>query len=704
MRQLKSYCIIILLFIEHLLILGENVQVQPSLANSHSIDTLDVDNDESIDWHNLLEEMAENGLDAEQMEERLTELATDPIPLNNASREMLESIPILNADQVENLSYYLYRYGPMVSLSELMLVEGMDARTLRWLKPFVRIGEIEESPVEVPPMKKALMYGKHDFRLTMGSTIQPKAGYEMESDSSTRYLGSPLHACFRYGFNYKGQLQWGIVMEKDPGERWWNVHQNGIDYISFHLLVKDSKHRNTAILGDYNVQFGQGLVCGNAFSLGKNTSGVIPEQTGTFLARHFSVSEIKYFRGAAFQFALKPYHAENKHSFAIDFYPFLSLRRLDSFVENGTFESISETGLHRTLAETALQNKLKQSVLGSHLAFRCFNLTGGITALCWLNNATATASLESWRVFNIIGRKGGNVSVNWRMIAYGILTYGEVALDQDGHSAMLAGASFKPYPRMSISLLGRKYSPQYQALFGNAFSEGTSTRNEEGMYASADVQLAKRLHLAGYVDVFRFPWLNYAVNTPTQGQDVAAELSSTVGRNGLIKLMVKCKIKEKYEADFRFPTHPTQPFGKSQGRLQINQKQGIWSMKTTLYANKYEFGKSQSWGVALAQDLGMEPIGNSFAIMMHAVLYSTESFENRIYLWEKDLPGTFSMPMLYGQGCRLALYVKYGFKNLDLQLKLSDSVQPGMETLGDGLELIRGNRRTEARLQLCWKF
>jgi len=91
----------------------------------HFIDHSVVSIEETEDWHILLEEMAENEMDTEQWEEVLTELANNPIPLNNASREMLESIPILNADQVENLSYYLYRYGPMQSLSELMLVEGM---------------------------------------------------------------------------------------------------------------------------------------------------------------------------------------------------------------------------------------------------------------------------------------------------------------------------------------------------------------------------------------------------------------------------------------------------------------------------------------------------------------------------------------------------------------------------------------------------
>src|SRR5665647_2929609 len=55
------------------------------------IDSSTVSVDETGDWHILLEEMAENDIDTEQWEEVLAELANNPIPLNNASREMLES-------------------------------------------------------------------------------------------------------------------------------------------------------------------------------------------------------------------------------------------------------------------------------------------------------------------------------------------------------------------------------------------------------------------------------------------------------------------------------------------------------------------------------------------------------------------------------------------------------------------------------------
>ncbi len=674
------------------------------ISNPHFIDSSATSIDKVEDWHILLEEMAENEINTEQWEEALTELANNPVPLNNASREMLESIPLLNAEQVENLSYYLYRYGPMVSLSELLLVEGMDASTIRWLKPFVRLGEIEESPIVYPQMKKALKYGKQELRWTMGTTFQQKNGYKNLSDSTDRYLGDALHACLRYGFDYKDQLQWGIVLEKDAGERWWNNAQVGVDYASFHVLLKDSKRKNTLILGDYKVRFGQGLVCGSSFSLGKNTTGGIPELTGPLISRHFSATEINFFRGAALRLTLKPYQINKERRLGIDLSTFVSNRRLDSSVENGLFSSISEAGLHRTLSETSLQKKLLQSVIGSHLEFRGTNLSAGMTAMAWMFDASTAESMDPWRIFNSKTNRGGNVSVDFRTLWRGLLVYGEFALDQNTHTALLAGVSFKPHPRMNLSMLGRKYAREYQAIFSSAFSEGTATRNEEGLYACTDFQLAPRIRFSGYLDVFRFPWLGYSVSTPSWGQDVATELNATIGRNGLIKLLLKSKMKEKNTSNSCLPINPILPYLKTQLRLQLSNKHGIWSMKTIFYANNYQFGYKESQGYAVAQDIGIDPFGNSFSCMVHAVLFNTSSWENRIYLWEKDLPGAFSMPMLYGQGCRMSIFAKYNYKHLCLQLKIADSVQPGMDFLGDGPEQLIGNRRTEGRLQLSLKF
>jgi hypothetical protein len=657
-------------------------------------------------WETLLEEMAENGHDTQVWEETLHDLASKPIPLNAASREMLESIPFLSEIQVENLSYYLYRYGPMVSLSEILLVEGMDAQTLRWLKPFVCLGKAENFPLSMPPLKKALLFGKQEIRATCGRCIQQKIGYSNETAVSDRYLGDPFQLSLRYGFDYKGKLQFGWVIDKDAGEKFWNPTIKSFDRISAHLLLKDQKHLNTLILGDYRLRFGQGLVCSNDFVMGKSTSVGSLECTGAQLSRHFSSSETNYFRGVAVRFILKPFMQENENlrqHFGLDLTAFASWKKMDATVVNDSFSTILTSGLHRTESEMESRHKLGQKVLGSHLNVRFTQAQCGLTALVWMYDAVPKKSTEVRNVFDNPENQGGNLSMDFRLRWHGFLLFGEAALDQNGNDATLASLTFKPFSRLNLSVLARRYSPKYRATFGNAFAEGSATNNERGVFAAMDCQPFKRVRLSGYYDLFRFPWLSYSVNSPSWGHESCLLMEVSIGRNGRFTLRYKSKTIEKNQLVANEPLSIPSTHQKDQLRMQFSSKQDVWSVKTTLEGNDYTKNGERSYGMVLAQDLGLET-GRAFSMQIHFVLFRAENYENRIYLWEKSLPGSFNMPMLYGEGCRFSIYAKYDLNAMSFRLKLGDSLMSGQTTVGEGLEQISGNRRTDILMQYSLRF
>lgn len=71
--------------------------------------------------------------------EELAEWRTHPLNLNTATKEDLERFPFLSDQLVENILYYLYKYGPMLTLNELAMVEEMDRQTIQYLRPYVGI-------------------------------------------------------------------------------------------------------------------------------------------------------------------------------------------------------------------------------------------------------------------------------------------------------------------------------------------------------------------------------------------------------------------------------------------------------------------------------------------------------------------------------------------------------------------------------------
>ena len=46
-------------------------------------------------------------------------MAQHPVNLNTATREELERMPFLTASQVEDILFYIYRYGQLKSMKEL---------------------------------------------------------------------------------------------------------------------------------------------------------------------------------------------------------------------------------------------------------------------------------------------------------------------------------------------------------------------------------------------------------------------------------------------------------------------------------------------------------------------------------------------------------------------------------------------------------
>ena len=69
-------------------------------------------------WMNMIEQLVMNNENSshswENMITDLEELKEHPISINQATKEQLERIPFLSDSLVENILYYIYKYGPML--------------------------------------------------------------------------------------------------------------------------------------------------------------------------------------------------------------------------------------------------------------------------------------------------------------------------------------------------------------------------------------------------------------------------------------------------------------------------------------------------------------------------------------------------------------------------------------------------------------
>src|SRR5690606_6432145 len=109
------------------------------------------------------------------------------------------------------------------------------------------------------------------FILRFSRSIEKKNGFTTE-DPSRRFAGPDGKWYVRYRNNRPGDFSAGFTAENDPGERFrWRprAYHYGFDFVSGHLQLRDKGAVSNLIVGDYQAQFGQGLVFGGGLGLGK---------------------------------------------------------------------------------------------------------------------------------------------------------------------------------------------------------------------------------------------------------------------------------------------------------------------------------------------------------------------------------------------------------------------------------------------------
>jgi hypothetical protein len=195
--------------------------------------------------------------------------------------------------------------------------------------------------------------------------LKKSKGFE-ESSPGTKYLGSPQRFFFRYRYNYKNLVQFGLAADKDAGEQFFKGAQNkGFDFYSFHFFTRSLRNIKLLALGDFTVNMGQGLIQWQSLAFRKSVDVMGLKRQAAILQPYNSAGEFNFNRGAGI--TLQKGRVEST--------VFASFRRLSAnFVaDTVNFEdyvsSFQTSGYHRTEAEIADRNKLGQLSFGGNIKY-----------------------------------------------------------------------------------------------------------------------------------------------------------------------------------------------------------------------------------------------------------------------------------------------------------------------------------------------
>lgn len=629
---------------------------------------------ESTDWEDELEELSR------RMKQKLN--------LNTATREQLEQFPFLSEEQVENLLAYVYVHGAMQTLYELQLVETMDKETIGHLLPFVCVRPLEEE-TRYPSLKNILKYGRHEATARFDLPFYTRKGYEKD------YLGPSMYHSLRYSFRYGDRLQVGVTGEKDAGEPFFALHdRQGYDYYSFYLLLKGWGRLETLAVGNYRVSFGQGLVLGNGFGLGKTFSLATAEYRTEGFRKHSSSDEYNYFRGVGGTVRLVSRWRVSA---------FYSHRDLDGVVEDGEITSIYKTGLHRTAKEAAKRHAFVMQAAGGNVAYEGTHLKVGATGLYYFFDRPYEPDLREYARYNLRGNRFYNVGVDYAYRLGRFAWVGEAAKGKQGY-AFLNQLRYQAGGQYKVMLIHRYYSHDYWGMFAHSFGESSALQNENGWFLAGEASPFARWRFFGGIDLFSFPWWKYRISKPSQGVDGLFQVTFTPNRWWSMYANYRLKRKERDVTGSGGET--ILPTLHHKVRYRLSYAQGLWSLRTTVYYNRFVQAPLQcSQGWQVTQMCGVRLPFLPLAVTLQGTYFHTDDYDSRVYAYEKGLLYTFYTPSFYGRGFRFSAHLRYDFRDwLMLIAKFGQTLYQDRKEIGSGNDLIRGNKKSDLQVQVRLKF
>src|SRR5688572_9957763 len=303
----------------------------------------------------------------DELYENLLQLITNPLNLNKATAEEFRFIKLLSESQIEHLLNHRREQGKFISVYELQAIPEFDLVTLHKLAPFVTVKD-ELNTLDPSLLKRIKKEADNYVLVRYERTLQTKRGFENQEPEASRFLGSPDKVYMRFRSSRPGDFSMGFTAEKDPGEpiQWSPSNRYYLaDYFSYHLQLQNKGRLKNLIIGDYQNQFGQGLMLGSVLGMGKGGETITTiRRSNIGLLPYTSAYEGGAMRGVG----LTVKAAEHWHVTGF----FSTIRKdgtLESNVDTEKISAFQTTGFHRTEDELSKRKIIGEKNIGAVIQY-----------------------------------------------------------------------------------------------------------------------------------------------------------------------------------------------------------------------------------------------------------------------------------------------------------------------------------------------
>lgn len=703
------------------------------------VDTVNLDEPMEVDQaieDLILNAEVDEQVDYSYLTDLLEELRRNPLDLNTATAEELRQLPGMTDILIGHLKRHIDQYGDLTSVYELQAVKGFEPSDIELILPYVtckasRLKDISPGTLHPagPGLDEVVGGLQTELLSRLVWVLEEQRGYtppdttfrEVRNEEgllvgqdtalSSRYAGSPYRSYTRLRARFNPNFSFAITGEKDPGETFeWDPDANkyGYDFLSGHVAVQGYGNLKHLVVGDYTLQFGQGIALSRGLGFGKGAAVINAVKMPAHGIRPYaSVNENQYYRGVASTVALGDVYFTGFYSRVnLD----ASIQEVDTLTDEvARVSGIQTSGLHRTASELRNRKSIAETLTGGRVEYSNRTTTLGATYYVQTYDSPLDRPINGYNRFDFRGDRNEMLSVDVDVVYQNINFFGEVARSASGGIGAVAGLMGSLSPDVDVALHARHFDKNFHASRGYVFAERPITlQNETGLYLGLNVHPTPKWDFSLYFDQFFFPYNRFGASYPSRGYEAFMQLTYKPRRGTQVYVRYRSDNKEEdmdelpggQKLAFLVPTR------RQQARLHFQTKIG----RDIIVRNRMEFSWYEegdqpiSRGFLIYQDLIVK-LGFKLRLTGRYALFDAPDFNARIFAYENDVLGFFSIPPYFGVGSRRYLILNWkATRGIEFWVRYAQTRLRDEDDIGSGLEQIQGNTRSEVKLQLRLKF
>lgn len=603
--------------------------------------------------------------------------------LNTVTAEELSSILLLSPQQIHDLIKHRNTYGKLLSVLELQVLPSWDVKTIKQLIPFLYINNGNDK-INV---KHSIAEGKH---LLLYRTGGKPNGYNNKDSWLTKN-----RQLLNYKFKYKDLFQAGWMIEKDAGE------PKITDHISLFFALKNKGIIKQLLIGDFNVNMGQGLVHWQGYAFGRSSNLLSGYRQGNFIQPHTGTDENRFHRGVGLQL--------KKGKF--EFGAFLSKLKIDANVISDSINNVQWvssfllSGIHRTESEIKDKNALTKFTWGGKIKVQL--PTGSINLNMIQTNFSIPVQkrAQPYNQFAISGKHWRNMSIDLALSTSIGFLFSELAFDHQLDPAFNVGWLKSLDPKFDIAIIYRNMSARYRAFESNCISVNSEAGNESGLLMSFNFQPHAKHTLEGFIDFAQQFWPSFTSDRPVIAKLFSIQYTWRPNK--------KTEISTRYQIDTRannqgYEDNHTSLIGEKithrwRTHISFSPIESLTIRCRNEIVKVREEFKSFSSGQLSYVEFIFKPATEPLSISFRYTFFSTDDYSSRVYAYERDLSSYYSIPAHFDQGYRNYLLLQYNYKKaVKIQLKLINDQRREKNFLISNQQGPLKNK--EWRMQVIWEF